>query len=204
MIERNRQEQVWAGEFGTEYQARNRGMKRLNIAFFAKALARTNGIASVLEFGAGEGQNLDSIWDLMPVECTAVEINREATDEMTRACAPEIVIEHCSIFEYSPTPHDLVLTKGLLIHIPPHSLMQAYAKIYESSRRYILLCEYYSPRIEMIPYHGKNDMLWKGDYAGEMLKVYKDLRLIDYGFAYHGDPNWPQDDITWFLMEKRP
>ena len=28
------------------------------------------------------------------------------------------------------------------------------------------------------------------------------LSLIDYGFAYRRDPTFPQDDITWFLMEK--
>jgi spore coat polysaccharide biosynthesis protein SpsF len=26
--------------------------------------------------------------------------------------------------------------------------------------------------------------------------------LVDYGFAYHRDPAFPQDDITWFLLEK--
>ncbi len=30
-----------------------------------------------------------------------------------------------------------------------------------------------------------------------------DLELLDYGFAYQRDPNFAQDDITWFLMEKR-
>jgi len=29
------------------------------------------------------------------------------------------------------------------------------------------------------------------------------LQLIDYGFAYHHDPKWDQDDANWFLMEKR-
>ena len=28
------------------------------------------------------------------------------------------------------------------------------------------------------------------------------LSLIDYGFVYHRDPNFPQDDISWFLIEK--
>jgi len=28
------------------------------------------------------------------------------------------------------------------------------------------------------------------------------MRLIDYGFAYRHDPNFPQDDITWFLLER--
>ena len=29
-----------------------------------------------------------------------------------------------------------------------------------------------------------------------------DLQLVDYGFAYHRDKNFPQDDISWFLLEK--
>ena len=35
-----------------------------------------------------------------------------------------------------------------------------------------------------------------------MLDAFPDLRLIDYGFVYHRDPNFPQDDLNWFLMEK--
>jgi len=35
------------------------------------------------------------------------------------------------------------------------------------------------------------------------IAFYQDLQLIDYGFVYHRDPNWPQDDLHWFLMEKR-
>jgi spore coat polysaccharide biosynthesis protein SpsF len=45
--------------------------------------------------------------------------------------------------------------------------------------------------------------LFKRDFAGEMLEQFADLRLIDYGFAYRRDPAFPQDDITWFLMEKK-
>ena len=40
------------------------------------------------------------------------------------------------------------------------------------------------------------------NFAGEMLDRFRDLRLVDYGFVYHRDVNFPQDDITWFLMEK--
>ncbi len=31
---------------------------------------------------------------------------------------------------------------------------------------------------------------------------YKDLKLVDYGFAYHRDMKSAQDDVTWFLLEK--
>lgn len=32
---------------------------------------------------------------------------------------------------------------------------------------------------------------------------YPDLELIDYEFIYRHDPKFPDDDITWFLMEKK-
>jgi len=35
------------------------------------------------------------------------------------------------------------------------------------------------------------------------LDAYPDLRLCAYGFEYHRDPNFPADDTTWFLLEKR-
>ena len=45
--------------------------------------------------------------------------------------------------------------------------------------------------------------LFKRDFAGEIMDRHPQLQLVDYGFAYRRDPNFPQDDITWFLMEKR-
>jgi spore coat polysaccharide biosynthesis protein SpsF len=35
-----------------------------------------------------------------------------------------------------------------------------------------------------------------------MLDAFPDLKLLDYGFVYRRDPAHPQDDVTWFLMEK--
>ena len=46
-------------------------------------------------------------------------------------------------------------------------------------------------------------VLFKRDFAGELLDKYKNkLLLLDYGFIYHRD-TYPQDDLTWFLMEKQ-
>ena len=53
-----------------------------------------------------------------------------------------------------------------------------------------------------IEYRGHKDRLFKRDFAGEFLKKYSDTKLIDYGFLYHLDSNFPQDDETWFLIEK--
>ena len=34
------------------------------------------------------------------------------------------------------------------------------------------------------------------------MERFSSLSLVDYGFLYRRDPNFPQDDIHWFLMEK--
>jgi hypothetical protein len=44
--------------------------------------------------------------------------------------------------------------------------------------------------------------MFKRDFAGEMLDKFQDLRLLDYGFVYHRDTQFPQDDVNWFLLEK--
>ena len=31
---------------------------------------------------------------------------------------------------------------------------------------------------------------------------YPEMKLLDYGFIYRRDRDFPQDDMTWFLMEK--
>jgi len=78
-----------------------------------------------------------------------------------------------------------------------------YQKLYDASSKYLLICEYYNPSPVTVTYRGHNDRLFKRDFAGELLDTFPDLRLVDYGFAYKRDTSFPQDDITWFLLEKQ-
>jgi len=78
-----------------------------------------------------------------------------------------------------------------------------YEQLYASSSKYILICEYYNPKPDMVPYRGHSERLYRRDFAGEMLDKYQNLSLVNYGFAYHRDPSFPQDDATWFLLEKK-
>jgi spore coat polysaccharide biosynthesis protein SpsF len=200
---RTEQEDFWAGEFGTEYITRNTGDDWIanNTAHFATILRRTSGITTVIELGANIGLNLQAIRRLLPsVELTGIEINADAAKELHNA---NITAIHGSLLDVDPPVCDLSFTKGVLIHINPDSLPIAYEKLYQASRRYILVCEYYNPSPVAIPYRGHTDRLFKRDFAGELLDRFADLRLIDYGFIYQRDPNWPQDDQTWFLLEKK-
>jgi pseudaminic acid biosynthesis-associated methylase len=203
---KTQQEEFWAGEFGSEYIGRNDNAQLLasNLSFFTKALKQAGQISSCLELGANIGMNLKALQLLYPDICLkAVEINPDAGMRLSNLIGRSNVFQG-SISEYLVAEKvDLSLTKGVLIHINPDMLSTVYEKLYQASNRFILVCEYYNPSPVAIPYRGHTDRLFKRDFAGEMLEKYSDLALIDYGFAYHRDPTFPQDDISWFLMEKR-
>ncbi|OPX94335.1 MAG: hypothetical protein A4E53_00086 [Pelotomaculum sp. PtaB.Bin104] len=198
------QENFWAGEFGDEYVARNRGASLLasNIAFFAEILHYTCSVNTVIEFGANIGLNLEAIKHLLPQsELSAIEINQKAVNEL-RSWG-EVKVYPQTILDFSPDyARDFVLIKGVLIHINPESLTRVYDVLYQTSKRYICIAEYYNPMPVEVPYRGHRGKLFKRDFAGEMLDRFKDLILVKYGFCYHRDYNFPQDDITWFLLEK--
>lgn len=199
------QEAFWAGEFGNEYINRNRSAELLasNRAFFARALRKAGPISSCVEFGANIGMNLEALRLLYPGLATrGVEINPDAASELRKLIGDDNVVE-ASLFDWIGDPAELSFTKGVLIHINPDMLPTAYDRIHAASSRFILVAEYYSPNPVAIPYRGHEDRLFKRDFAGDMLELFPDLSLLDYGFAYRRDPDFPQDDISWFLMQKQ-
>jgi pseudaminic acid biosynthesis-associated methylase len=203
---RTEQEEFWAGAFGAEYISRNEGDALLasNLSFFLQAVRRAGRIQSCIEFGANIGMNLRALKLLFPqMKQWGIEINAAAAKILAEFIGESQVF--CgSIFDYAISePTDLVLVKGVLIHIQPQMLPVTYQKLYEASRRWVLVCEYYNPSPTTILYRGHSDRLFKRDFAGEMLDTFSDLRLVDYGFTYRRDPAFPQDDISWFLMEKQ-
>jgi pseudaminic acid biosynthesis-associated methylase len=206
MTFKTEQEAFWAGEFGNAYIERNQGDALLasNLDFFSKALHATRDVKTCIEFGANIGMNLKAIQLLHPaVEASAIEINAQAAAKLREIIEPNNV-HNTSILEFEPThTYDLTLIKGVLIHINPDELPHVYDKLVASCNRYLMVAEYYNPAPVTIPYRGHTDRLFKRDFAGEIMDRHPQLQLLDYGFAYRRDPNFPQDDITWFLMEKQ-
>lgn len=205
MTYKTEQENFWAGDFGAEYTVRNKGDALLasNLNLFSKSLKQAGNISSCLEFGANLGMNLQALELLYPeIKLSAVEINKSACEKLVSTIGKDNVFNG-SIFDYKVKSQvDLAIIKGVLIHIQPEMLSIVYEKLYEASKRYIYVCEYYNPVPVGMPYRGHENKLFKRDFAGEMLEKYSDLTLVDYGFVYKRDPAFPQDDITWFLMEK--
>lgn len=200
------QEEFWAGEFGDQYSERNLIDERVanNIAFLSGILQKTRGIETVLEFGSNVGRNLRALSSLMPKsKLSAVEINDQAVKKLQEWGGVENIY-HQSILDFDPQGKtwDMTLIKGVLIHINPDELGKVYENLYRSSNRYLLIAEYYNPSPVEVEYRGHTGKLFKRDFAGEIMDKYKDLKLVDYGFVWGRDPNFPLDDVTWFLLEK--
>ncbi|RKN82773.1 pseudaminic acid biosynthesis-associated methylase [Ulvibacterium marinum] len=199
------QEEFWAGEFGEEYIERNQGKHLLasNLNFFNLCLKQVQKPASILEFGANIGMNLKALKLLFPDSLLkGIEINKKAADQLKKTIGDANVFNQ-SIFDFtSEEKFDVAMIKGVLIHINPEMLDVVYEKLYAASKKHILIAEYYNPSPVTINYRGHKDRLFKRDFAGEMMAKYPSLQLADYGFSYRKDINFPQDDITWFLLKK--
>jgi spore coat polysaccharide biosynthesis protein SpsF len=203
--DRTPQELLWAGEFGNDYITRNRdnALVDSNRALFDKILSRTHGVTSAIEFGSNIGNNLRALRELLPAgDLHSVEINATAAAEIQAWGGA--TVEVASLLDFEPSRQwDLSFTKGVLIHLPPEALPGIYDKLAAASSRYVMVCEYYNPSPVEVTYRGHEHALFKRDFAGEILDAHTELKLVDYGFTYHRDPQHPLDDSTWFLMEKQ-
>jgi len=197
------QEGFWAGQFGSAYIERNQSEQLLasNTAFFAEIFQHTSPLRSLIEFGANVGMNLQAIQRLQPsTQLSAVEINHDACQRLRQL--EYVAVHEQSLFDFSPEQaYDFAFTKGVLIHIHPDFLTAAYQQLYDASSRYICVAEYDNPTPVELSYRGHEGRLFKRDFAGEMLDRFGDLELVACGFSYRR-ARFPQDDLTWFLLQK--
>ena len=199
------QEKFWQGSFGDRYILRNKNNQLIknNFFLFKKIFLKYFKINNLIEFGPNVGLNIRALIKLLKLKSTtAVEINKKACLELKDIKNVNVINE--SIINFSPKKkYDLVLVKGILIHINPNKLKKVYETIYKSCRNsgYILIAEYYSSYPTMVIYRGKRNKLFKRDFAGDFTSLFKKTKIIKYGFAYHKDKH-PQDDLNWFLIKK--
>lgn len=198
------QEKFWATDFGNEYPNRNEGELLIasNIALFSKILRSAPTVKSVAELGCNIGLNLLALSRIhQKLDLRGYEINELAAKAATNEKIAEIVNTTITEPLANDKKFDLTFTKGVLIHINPDKLDAVYENLYTLSNRYIMVCEYYNPSPVAIEYRGHQDRLFKRDFAGELISKFN-LKLLAYGFNYHRDDYFTNDDTTWFLLEK--
>lgn len=198
------QEKFWQGQFGSEYTERNSDETQIadtlqTLAVEIKSVRRP--INNVLELGANRGLNIIALKQLLPTaQFTAVEINHDAADILKQTDAT--VLTQSLLDFKAEKAYELVLIRGVLIHLNPSMLNLAYKVIADSSSRYVLISEYYNPVPVAIEYRGEKDRLFKRDFAGEFMAEHKAFKLRDYGFHYRNGTYYG-DDQSWFLMERQ-
>ena len=205
MTFKTEQENFWAGEFGNDYINRNQGEELITSksVLFGQILRAAPNVKSIVELGCNIGLNLQALNRINNnFELCGYEINKTAAQKSRDLHIADIV--DGTILDAIPADkkYDVSFTKSVLIHINPDELHRVYDNLYNLSKKYIVVCEYYNPSPVVVKYRGNEDRLFKRDFAGELIDKYN-LNLIDYGFTYHRDNYFPQDDSTWFLLEKQ-
>ena len=198
------QEKFWATDFGNDYPRRNQGEQLIsaNVAIFSKILENCPSVNSIAELGCNIGLNLIALNRINKNhKLRGYEINAKAAQEAKNQNVAEIINTTVAGPLDSSVKFDLTISKGVLIHINPEKLAEVYQNLFNLSNRYILVYEYYNPTPMAIEYRGHEDVLFKRDFAGELIDKFN-LKLINYGFTYNREKYFPNDDGTWFLLEK--
>lgn len=184
------QEDLWINKFGNDYIKDNSNSKYIawKASIFRNIfLSCKISVKSLLEYGANIGLNIPAIKSYYPfIKYYAVEINKLAFNQLKKR---NIYSYHQSIFDELNIKCDLVLTFGLLIHIAPDDLNEAYKILYEHSNKYILMIEHFSNNIETKKYRDYDNAFFKGNFANDFIKLYPSAKIIKGGII-KGDLSW--------------
>ena len=202
MIKKTSQENLWKNKFGDKYTVRNsRYTKRVNIIGndFKKNNLKIN---SAFEIGCNIGLNLLALKKLYPnLDIFGLEINSKAYNFAKNkfTCFNE------SIYTFkTKKKFDVVISAGVLIHQNPKMLKYFYRQMFNLSKKYIYINEYFNPTPVELPYRGYKGKLFKRDFAKELWTLFPRLKLLDYGFHWSADPKKKNncDNSNWFLFKK--
>jgi pseudaminic acid biosynthesis-associated methylase len=198
----------WRGQFGDAYIERNTATAervQQRAVAFGHILQHVSGapLRGILEVGANIGLNIRALQRLTTAELHAVEPNRHAREILVGdgVLRPDCVhAADASELPFPDTSFDLAFTCTVLIHVPDEALQRACREIHRVSRRWILCMEYFSPTPVMIPYRGRDDLLFKRDYGALWLDGFSDLEHVANGFFWKRTTGL--DDVNWWLFRK--
>jgi pseudaminic acid biosynthesis-associated methylase len=197
-------ERLWAGAFGDAYSERNARAGRGREAFWRALIERLRP-ATVLEVGCNVGGNLAWIAPLVgPGKVAGVDVNESALGAL-RARLPGVDARHASgrALPFDDGGFELVFTIGVLIHQGAEELGPMMREIVRCSGRYVLCGEYFAEEEVEVPYRGMTGALFKRDYGRLYERAFPELAVVDTGTLARADEHtW--DDVTWWLLEKRP
>jgi len=173
---------LWAGTFGDEYTDRNRVDWEKRMPFWQHIVDLT-GARSFLDVGCNAGWNMRALRKIDPdYEMSGIDINRRALEQALRdgLDVHELPADEL-VKEFGTGAAELVVTSGVLIHVPPDDLPRTMAAILDVSQRWVLAIEYQAPETKEVEYRGSLGRLWKADFG--QLYMDRGLSLVETGVA---------------------
>ena len=166
-------------------------------------LSQAKAVTSILECGCNIGRNIDFLEQVLPAaEKSIIEISDPAFKIVTGKNKIKNAFHGTILESKFKDNFDLVFTIGVLIHIHPDHLVENMQKIFQHSKKYILLAEYFNRTPVSVEYQGQKDRLFKRDFGKLFLENFN-VSLVDYGFLWgHVYDQAGFDDITWWLFAK--
>lgn len=202
--------QLWAGEFGVDYESRNTPTpdqakrRQAFIHTVTRGIGRYLEIkeeeANLLEVGSGAGHTLMLLrkWTILR-SLTGVDIN---PDLVARANLLPLgltsVVGDAAHLPFAASEFNIVVTCGLLIHIPPALLATVYAELWRvcAGSGLLILAEYFSPIPREILYRGRAGVLWARDFGGEALAANPSAKVCDYWCTRSSLGGYDNLDVT--------
>lgn len=201
----NEQQNFWANAYAQEYIRKNSQFDQaLGIQAWREMLAKTADIESILECGCNIGRNIGFLDTTLPsARKSIIEISKPAFEFVTHQYKLDKAFNGSIEASGFEDKFDLVFTTGVLIHIHPDHLLANMRKMFDYSRKYILMGEYFNRTPTMIEYQGRKDRLFKRDFGKLFIETFP-VDLVDYGFLWgHIYDAAGFDDITWWLFQRR-
>jgi pseudaminic acid biosynthesis-associated methylase len=200
------QEEFWARTYAEDYIRKNSSYDlELGAEAWRKMLRQTNGaFSNYLECGCNIGRNVELLKIAYPAATPSViEISEPAFRHASEQHQFEQAFQGPILSSsFAPASFDLVFTMGVLIHINPDQLLAHMQKMFDYSRKYILIGEYFNRTPTSIEYQGQKDRLFKCDFGKLFIERFP-VQLCDYGFLWgHIYDSAGFDDFTWWLFEK--
>ena len=200
----NPQELFWKNEYAESYINKNQEFEiKKGTEAWIKMLSQAKGVTSILECGCNIGRNISFLEQVLPAaEKSIIEISDQAFKIVTSKHKLKNAFHGTILDSKFKENFDLVFTMGVLIHIHPDNLKENMEKIFQHSKKFILLGEYFNRTPLSIEYQGQKDRLFKRDFGKFFLESFN-VSLVDYGFLWgHVYDQDGFDDITWWLFAK--
>ena len=200
------QQNFWKKTYSENYIKKNIDFDfNLGIEGWKKMLNKAQKIESLLECGSNIGRNIDFLENLLPNSSKSIiELSDEAYNKVTDKFNLKNSFNGTILdSNFKLNSFDLVFSSAVLIHIHPDDVLNNMKKMYDYSKKYILIAEYFNRTPVMIDYQGEKNKLFKSDFGKTFINNF-DVELIDYGFLWgHIYDNGGFDDFTWWLFKKQ-